>query len=505
MSGIPSELAGLAFFVVTGWVALWPARRTMGPVAYHLAALPTGLLAAAVASSVGALTNRPLDLVSAAGGAIVLAVVVQLLLRYLGTPAVGMKEVRPVSFALAAASGGVLASVFGVLRLTVTNNDSVMSYWPLGVELARKGVLTPGLIATRSVLIPSMNAIYYSFGSEWAYVVYPMLAATLLAWLAMTLLAGPLSSLKPHTAWTIVGVAVAALVLEPSFLFHSVFVHSHMISAIYLLMSLTCVWLAARPAHGGETAEVDRTYLVLAGVFATGLMLARPDGLAYLFVPSAAAMALIARPKVELKAVAAYFAPVYFMLVATYGVAYLELGMWLSGKLSGKRTLAVLLVVLASAAGPWVVAWLDKRLPFRITGERFQSIFVAATAALMVAALLIKHTNAREALANAWLNIFAGHGGYNYLWWGVLALLLLSLLTHDALRRDSWTRSPFLSIVLFYVIALVVHGISHAGRVGAGDSLNRVVFHTLPVIVWYLAAVAGRIFGDQEKALPAVQ
>ena len=503
MSGIASELAGLAFFIVAGWVALWPARRTMGPVAYHLAALPAGLLGAALASSFSALTNRPLDLLSAAGGVLVLAFAAQLLLRHLGGRERGARQVRPLTFVVAAASAGVLGTAFGLLRLTVTNSDSVMSYWPLGVELARKGALTPGLIATRSVLIPSMNAIYHSFGSDWAYVIYPMLAVALVAWLAATLLAGPLASLKPRTAWTIVGVAAAALVLEPSFLFNAVFVHSHMFSAIYLLMSLTCVWMAAPHGHGDDAA-IDRTYLVLAGIFATGLMLARPDGLAYLFVPSAAAMTLVARPKVDLKAAAAYFAPVLFMLVATYGVAYLELGMWRSGKLSGKRTLAVLLVVIASAAGPWVVAWLDKRLPFRVTGERFQSIFVAATAALMVLALAIKHGTASEALANAWLNIFAGSGGYNYLWLGMLALLLLSLFTHDALRRDSWTRSPFLSIVLFYVIALIVHGISHAGRVGAGDSLNRVVFHTLPVIVWYLAAVAGRIFGDQEKALPAV-
>ena len=66
------ELLGIAFFVIAGWAALWPVRERLGAVNYHLAALPTGLLAAPLAACVSTVTGRPLDMVSAAGGALLL-------------------------------------------------------------------------------------------------------------------------------------------------------------------------------------------------------------------------------------------------------------------------------------------------------------------------------------------------------------------------------------------------------------------------------------------------
>jgi len=326
-----------------------------------------------------------------------------------------------------------------------------------------------------------------------------VLAVTLLGWLATTLLAGPLATVKRRTALAITGVALLALVIEPSFLFHSVFVHSHMVSAVYLLMSLTCLWNAARPGTGDETGDGDPTYLVLAGMFAAGLALARPDGLAYAFVPIVSAIAVLTRSKVDPKRVAAFFGPPFLILLTVYATAYIKMGFWASGKLSGKKTLLVLAVVACSVLGPWIVAWLDRKLPFRVSGERFFGLAVAGAAVLMLIAFALRWGTASEALANAWLNLLAGSGGYNYLWWGVIALLLISVLTHDALRMGSWTRSPFLSVLLFFIIAGVVHGVSHEGRVGAGDSLNRVAFHALPVVVWYLSAVVARILGDPPR------
>jgi hypothetical protein len=504
VTGIASELIGLTFFIVTGWVALWPARRTLGPAAYHLAALPAGLLGGVVATTVSSLTGRPLDILSACIGSVLFAIAAQALLRRLGSPQDRTRAFSAWSFLIAGGAAGILGTIFGFARLTVTNNDSVMSYWPLGVELSRKGAFSGLLLATRSVLIPAFSAIYHSFGSDWAYVIYPMLAVTLLGWLAVSLLNGPLASLGRRAAWGIAGVAVLALLIEPSFLFNAVFVHSHTVSAVYLLMSLTCIWLAARPSANGMPVDIDATYLVLAGLFAAGFTLSRPDGPAYAFVPIAAAIAVLTVSKVDAKHVAAFFAPLLLVVLTSFGAAYITLGFWVSGKLSGKRTAAVLAVFVCAVAGPWIVAWLDKRLPFRVSAERFHSVFVAGAAALTAAALALKwHSTAHEALTNAWLNLLAGRGGYNYLWWGVIALMVLSLLTRDAMRKGSWTRPAFLSVLLFFVIAAAVHGISHAGRVGAGDSLNRVAFHALPLIIWYLAAVVARIFSEAPAANPA--
>jgi hypothetical protein len=53
----------------------------------------------------------------------------------------------------------------------------------------------------------------------------------------------------------------------------------------------------------------------------------------------------------------------------------------------------------------------------------------------------------------------------------------------------------FLTIVLFFTTAALIHGASHLGRLGPTDSFNRVAFHIVPVIVWYTGVVLKRILG----------
>jgi hypothetical protein len=81
--------------------------------------------------------------------------------------------------------------------------------------------------------------------------------------------------------------------------------------------------------------------------------------------------------------------------------------------------------------------------------------------------------------------------------------LILSAFTRDALRPVSWTRSPFLSIALFFTIAALVHGLSHEGRIGYGDSFNRVSFHAISVFIWFVAAIVARILGPARQASEA--
>jgi hypothetical protein len=164
----------------------------------------------------------------------------------------------------------------------------------------------------------------------------------------------------------VAGGAMVALALEPSYIFHSLFVHSHMVSGLYLLMSLTCIWLAGRPDRaidrgvpgegGAEEADAASvTYLLLAGAFAAGFALGRPDGLAYQFVPVAAAIAMLTRSNVEWRQVLAFFGPLLFIEGFVYAATFYELGMWQSAKLSGQTTLAILGVLALSATAPWIV------------------------------------------------------------------------------------------------------------------------------------------------------
>lgn len=501
MRALASELISIAFFVVVGWTALWPARRRLGAAAYHLAGLPVGLLAAPVAGAVSTVTGRPLDLLSAVAGGLLLTVALWAVQRVvLGANVGGRSSVGVRSFAVATGGLGVLGIVLGLARFTVSNNDSFMSYWPLGVQLARDGVFTARLVATRSTLIPSMNAIHVTFGSDWAYVIYPMLGATLALWLGMTLWRGPLRGSTRRKKLLVAGGAAVFLVLEPSFVFHSFFVHAHMASAVYLLMSLTCLWMAVPPGVARGEPKVRVAYLIPAGVFAAGFALARPDGLAYQFVPVVVAISVLTIREVRWRSVAAFFGPLLFIVGVSYSATFVTSGLWTASKLSGRTALLILAVLALSAAGPWIVEWLDRFLPLRVSGERFLAIVVSLAAMLTLGVFVLKWSKAALALTHARINLFEGRGGYSYLWYAVVVVLVLSIFTRDALRRSSWTRSPFLAIALFFIIALLVHGTSHPGRIGDGDSLNRVVFHAFPLVVWYAGALAARILGQSGAA-----
>jgi len=502
VSPIVSELAAIAYFVIVGWVALWPMRRRLGPFGYHIAALPIGILAAPLAAAFTTTVGRPLDALSATVGAVLLVAVLWGLQRLvLGTPALADSPVSPRSFAFAAGALGLFGTAVGLVRYTVANADSYVSYWPLAVELARTGVVNTRVFASRGTMIPSMGAIHALLGSEWAYVIYPMLAATLLAWMVLTLWTGPLSGASRKTKLLITGGAALFLALEPSFLFHSFFVHSHMMSALYLMMSLSCLWMAVRPGSIREDGQLETGYLVLSGVFAAGFALTRTDGIAYMFVPIATAISVLTMSKVRWRGVAAFFVPLLFIVFTTFAAGYYRLGLWEDSKLSGKPALAILAVLALSVAGPWIVETIDRFLPFRVSGERFLGILVAVAFSLMLIVFALKWESSRLALNNTRINLFQGYGGYHYLWYAVVVLIVMSLIAGDALRRGTWTRWAFLAIALYYPIAGLIHGTSHAGRIGTGDSLNRVVFHALPLIVWYVAAVVARILGPYESSV----
>lgn len=501
MSIVARELLAIAFFVACGWAALWPMRARLGAPAYHLAALPCGLLAAPLAGCVSTLTGRPLDAVSAVAGGVVLIAALWAMAAVIGRGGqAAPSRVDARSFGIAVAVGGAFATVVGFVGFTIGNFDSLAAFWPLGLQLSREGAFTVMLISSRSPLIPAMNAIHATFGSDWAYVVHALMGATVATWLAMTLWQGPLSSAPRKRRLVIGGVAFAFLCLEPSFIFHSLFAHSHMVSGMYLLMSLTCVWLAMRPATATESGSVNPAFLVLGGLFASGLALARPDGLAYMFVPVAAAIAALTVARVRGRQVAAFFAPLLLVVFAVYGAGYAKLGMWAADKLSGWTALAILSVLALSAAGPWIVVALDRILPVRVRGERFFSVLAAVAGVATLGVFALKWESASGALETAGINLFGGAGGYGYLWYAVVLVLVVAALTRDALRTGSWTRSPFLAIALFLIIGGLVHGTSHEGRVGVGDSFNRVIFHTFPVIVWYAAAVVARILGRDTVA-----
>lgn len=503
MSALVAQLGVATLSLVIGWIALWPVRRELGAATYHLAALPVGLLAWPIAGSVSSATRQPLHAPAVAVGAVLLVIgfwVIRRLTR--GESAQPQAPVSPASFLAALGVLWGFGAIFTALRLTVTNNDSVMSYWPLGVALFRDGDFTANLISVRATLLPSANAGHVMFGSQWAYAIFPLFAVNLLLYLGVSLVGGPLKGSTRAVRTVVLGGVALFLLTEPSFLFQSAFVHSHMITALYLMLALGELWAGISPT--GEAAEkpVRTAHLLVAGASVAGIVLARPDGPAYAFVPIVVAIALLTRDRVDAREAAAFFAPILYVTYGTFLGAYLRLGMWGSAKLSGKIALVILFGLGIAATGPWIVAWLDRHLPFRVAGESFLRLAALGGAILLAAVFVIKPESAQLSALNAGLNLFWGEGGYWHLWYAVVAVLLLSIVTADARRSQSWTHSAFLTILVFLLGLSIIHAVGHSGRIGPGDSLNRVMFHILPLVAWYAGAIAGRILGAPAVAAP---
>lgn len=501
MSALTAQLGVAVVALVVGWIALWPARRGLGAATYHLVAMPVGLLAWPLAGAFSTAAGREFDALTVLAGAAILiatAWVTERLTRDETDTPTG--RVGPAGFAVTLGALVSVGALYTLTRMTAVNNDGAVSFWPLGVVLSRTGEFTKAVMAIRAPLLPSTNAGHVLFGSDWAYAIYPLFAVNLIAYAVASLLGGPLATASSRVRWVVTGAVALFLITDPTFLFHAVYVHCHMITALYLLIALSELWRGLPPATGQGGPARSNAHILVAGVCTAGIALARPDGIAYALVVIVIAIAALTRDGFDREATLAFFGPALFITFATYAAAYARLGFWRSGKLSGRRAAVVLVALAASALGPWLIARLDRMLPFKIAGDRFLRLAAVGAFALLGAAFVLRPETAKLAMLNAGTNLFAGTGGYGYLWYAVVALLVMSLVTGDALRGVSWTEPAFLAIVLNALAIAIVHAVSHPGRIGAGDTLNRMVFHLVPLVAWYAAAIASRIFTPQTQA-----
>lgn len=498
MIDLATEVLPTLVLLIAGWIALWPLRPRLGEWTYHAAAFPIGVLSATFAAGLAALSGSAVDAWLVVAGALVLTVFCWIAAAVFVTePGRHSQPLRPRGFLAVGIGTFGLSSLFAILRLTVANNDSIIAYWPMAVGLNRSGYVHSSLMSSRSPIVPGVGAIYAAFGSDWAYAFYPMFAVSLLVWIAISLSRGPLQG-HPHRIKVLVAAAVVAfLALEPSFIFHSFFVHSHMLSAGYLLIATSCLVLASRADSGREAL------LVVTGLATAGLALARPDGLAYMFVVIVGAIAVLTSSKSRGREVWAFFGPAIFVTAGSYAAFFVRLGMWDASKLDGKQAATILSIMLLASAAPRIIDLFESKVRIRISGEAFLLWVTVASVAVNVAVYAANWADASVALATARKNLLEGSGGYGYLWYAMIAIVVISVFTGDAFRKGSWTRLPFLATVLFFAIAALVHGTSHPGRIGTGDSFNRVAFHAIPLLVWYAGAVVARILSPTEDPTPS--
>jgi hypothetical protein len=503
MNPMYSGLALSGLSVVIGWAAMWPLRKQLGAHFYHLSALPVGMLSWTLVAAFTSLTGRPFDVASLAIGAILYVAAVSIIGFLAAGPAREADcSVQWWSYVAMAMAVAFVGGVAAVGRFTIASGDSWGAFWPQAVLLERFGGLTVGIVADRGPVLTSYAATNIVFGGDWVFIIYALTAVDLLALLVSLLLDAPGWHGGRVARIAVPACAVAILVTNSTFLYNSFYVHSHMVSALFLLLSLGALSKAV-DLQTGEPVASARAWLVVSGVSAAGLALARPDGLAYLAVPVLLAVSILSDRAWDAKRSAAFFVPLLLITYTFFLAAFAKIGIWtVSEKLAGSTALIILIGLAFVPFLPVAIRALDERLPFRVGGQALLVIALVVGAVVLSVADAVFRARAIVGLANAGTNLFLGDGAWGYFWYVALVMLGLTVVSGDAWRPKTLSRSLFATIVLFFMVAALIHTILHTGRIGVGDSLNRIVFHIVPVIIWYLGIVVGRILGQMRTVAP---
>jgi hypothetical protein len=281
------------------------------------------------------------------------------------------------------------------------------------------------------------------------------------------------------------GIAVGLVSVAP-FLLHSVYIHSHMVTAMYLLLAVVALEraTASRAAQEGDRAAASVAWMLVAGLAVAGMVYARPDGLAYAFVLHAPVAILLWTRRLGGRAVATYFATVLIAEAYLVGTLLATSGLYEApGRLSGAQTLAITAFTIVFAvlvAGAWKWPWLSRRL--QVTRVSMEVVVLGQLALVFVVAAVWR-TTFFEALGNMYGNLFVT-GGYNLLWYWAAGVVVVGLVLAALRGGLSWSEVLLLVVFEFFVVGLVVHGITHPGREGWSDSFTRVAFHIVPVLFW---------------------
>jgi len=470
--------------LVVGWAALAPVRHRMGALGYHLAALPVGLMGWTFVTGIALALRTGFGVALVTTGLVTWVFVVGAFCWWVSRGGDRFAPGPPlwthvVVLAVLVAFSWTIAAA----GITAYSADGWSQYVPDGQALSETGLTTGRALGHRLVLLTSVHAGYYTLGGEFPHVIHPVMGLVT----AALVFAGVWWASVRSRLWVRIALSSAItglLVSNAVYLFMSLYIHSHMISAMYLLTAVVAIERAMGWPGSDARGEraVEPAWLAVAGLAGAAVLLGRPDGAAYSLIPLLIATAVLVRAHAPARAVDAYFAPLVGVSAFVALGAIAQKGIWESDKLSGWMLLAFIV-----AEG---LAWIVVRL---LAGRDLGWLSRGANAirlavALNVPVLTVVWRRAGEQGAAALQNMSANllqQGGYRFAWPYAAGVIVLSLALRPKATRHPYTAYALYAILQFFGIALAVHMLQHPGRLGWGDSFNRVAFHILPVVYLY--------------------
>lgn len=492
-----SSTAFVAFTVVFGYVMLWSVRARIGSVGMGLASYPIGLAGTLLIAVLHAMIRMPWTPLSFGLSALVITAATNLLSRTVRDPDASASSFRPWTAVVAIVVAATPAAVVGASGRFFATADSWANYETMGMRLHDVGAWFPRLMEERSPLVPAIHAANRVFGGDVLYAAYPVMGVWLLALVYRAVARHSLESQRTTQSTVAALLATSGLAFSAAFVLQSLYIHSHMVSALFLCFAL----VALSESLTGDSA----IWALLGGLGVAAFALARPDGLSYaallLFIGFAATGARASWRGGTRAFLGGFWVPV----AMTYGTAFAQLGLWDTAKLNGTLA-AVSLAALAalSLVGYSALALLKARRAGFV--RALPALGVLLATALVLTTTYLRPGGFLGALQPMLGNLF-DKGGYGTLWYVAVMVLAMSACVPE-LRRGSPTRwIPIAALVLFMETALVIHGMTHQGHLGWTDSFNRIAFHAAPLVWWIFggltATALGQLTGRRTSPDPA--
>jgi len=479
---------------LAGAVGLLGVRDLLGPWGYRLCMLPLGVLGwslvTLVTMTVGAVWWRMTVVPALAAWVILLYVVARVAARRSLWPRDVRLDIGDLLFLVGVWIVSVGASASGI---TLFTNDSWLGYELSGWRLWATGGLTASQFGWRSLVLPSVHAAHRFFGGEWTFLPYLIFALNVVLLLGYALMRTMTLPRRRETRVVVTGIVILLMVSLAPFVWQSIHVHSHIPTALYLLLGTFALVEASRWFDKGEHGGSE-VWAVVAGLSSAGVILTRPDGLAYAFVVHGLCSLLLLLRRIDGRATGMYYAVSLVPFAVTLAVLVANEGLYAVGeRVSATTYVALLLVSAGFGTGSVVVS---RRLSAESRWRRPAWAFGALGAGMVLAVAVtyvLRTETMRTAVEVAWVNL-TDKGGWNSFWaWAAILLMIATLASIRKADRDDWQPFVLSAALIFVTVVATVHGSVHPGRRGWSDSLNRLVFHVVPLLFWLFGLTVTRL------------
>ena len=332
--------------------------------------------------------------------------------------------------------------------------------------------LTTNLLLKRLSSVAILNSPAHLSGKFYFPALLPVMAINLMAIMFYLVFTGLWRVTEAWSAYLLAAASVILLLSINRFVWNGFYLNDHLLEALCLLTVVGAGWLGALRALPTQTTSV------LQAVATIGVVMSRPEG--FIMVGLALLPTLLCEelPRKRRVQLACVWGLTVVVQQAAVLIGYMGLGRHLPH--SAVQTLA--LGVAISALSPALLLnWITRHA---------YGILVAAELSLwlMLAALVASDWQMFRASVQATAeNVVHGQGG-----WGVSIMVLAGLVAAAIIFTDApariFIRFPVTTFVPIAFILAYLREDSY--RVGITDSLNRMIFHIVPMAVLFLASAA---------------